>query len=257
MASQNPIVIKYSSPSSLAALAAMGNDGLPALRVYILTRQSPLLYGSCTSAYRRIRTHGKAISELRIEYMVLWRNISYGIVWTRTAFVKLHYMPRPVISLKRAAYSAFQLCLQHSPVLPPLVTIECIAKRVKIDQNISNFMLPVGATINMDGTALYLTVASLFVAQVYGLNLSLQAQIMVFLTAVLASVGTAGIPGASIGLMGIIFNAAGIPVEGIAIVIGVDRLLDMSRTVVNITGDSVGAVVISHSEGKLSAGDII
>ena len=157
----------------------------------------------------------------------------------------------------RGMAPAFQLAFSTSSSSATLpVTIECATKRVGADQNISNFMLPVGATINMDGTALYLTVASLFVAQVYGMNLSLQAQFMVFLTAVLASVGTAGIPGASIGLMGIIFSAAGIPVEGIAIVIGVDRLLDMSRTVVNITGDSLGAVVISRSEGKLGVGNL-
>ena len=124
--------------------------------------------------------------------------------------------------------------------------MRCVTERLGVDKNISSFMLPLGATVNMDGTALYLSVASLFVAQVYGLDLSVQAQFMVFLTAVLASIGTAGIPGASLGLMGIIFTAAGIPAEGIGIVIGVDRLLDMSRTVVNITGDAVGAVVVAQ-----------
>jgi len=103
----------------------------------------------------------------------------------------------------------------------------------------------------MDGTAVYVTVASLFIAQVYGVHLGFQAQLMVFFTAVLVSVGTAGIPGASIGLMSIILNAAGIPVEGIGMVIGVDRILDMSRTVVNMTGDAVGAVVVSQSEGVM------
>lgn len=103
----------------------------------------------------------------------------------------------------------------------------------------------------MDGTALYVSVASLFIAQVYGIDLSVQQQLMVFLTAVMVSVGTAGIPGASIGLMSIILTSAGIPIEGIGIVIGVDRILDMSRTVINITGDSIGTVVVSQSEGAM------
>ena len=131
------------------------------------------------------------------------------------------------------------------------MSLRCVTRRVGANEHISNFMLPVGATINMDGTALYLSVASLFIAQVYGLELGLQEQLMVFLTAVLASIGTAGIPGASIGLMSIILAGAGIPVEGIGIVVGVDRILDMSRTVVNMTGDSAGAVVVSRSEGVL------
>jgi Na+/H+-dicarboxylate symporter len=103
----------------------------------------------------------------------------------------------------------------------------------------------------MDGTALYVSVASLFIAQVYGLHLSFQAEVMVFLTAILVSVGTAGIPGASIGLISIILSGAGIPVEGIGFILGVDRILDMSRTVVNMTGDCVGAVVVSRSEGLM------
>jgi Na+/H+-dicarboxylate symporter len=136
-----------------------------------------------------------------------------------------------------------------SATLP--VSIDCATRRVGTDPNITGFMLPIGATINMDGTALYVSVASLFIAQVYGLHLSFQAEVMVFLTAILVSVGTAGIPGASIGLISIILSGAGIPVEGIGFILGVDRILDMSRTVVNMTGDCVGAVVVSRSEGLM------
>lgn len=113
--------------------------------------------------------------------------------------------------------------------------------------------LPLGATVNMDGTALYQAVASLFIAQVYGLDLGLQQQFMIFLTAAIVSVGAAGIPGASVGMMVIVLASAGIPAEGVGIILGVDRFLDMSRTLVNVTGDAVGSVVVARSEGQLLA----
>lgn len=134
-----------------------------------------------------------------------------------------------------------------SATLP--VSIECAAYRVGINRGVVGFLLPIGATVNMDGTALYTAVASVFVAEVYGLDLGFTGQFMVFLTAIVVSVGAAGIPGASLGLMTIIFTSAGIPVEGIGLILGVDRVLDMLRTIVNVTGDSVGAAVVSRLEG--------
>ena len=265
MAGENPIVIIFFAIVLGAALAALGKDGLPALRVFesldkaLITIIMWVMYLAPIGVFALM---AKTISELGIEYMMTLAKYFCTVLLALTLhFCVLTCIIGPLLGkisplrFLRGMAPAFQVAFSTSSSSATLpVTIECATKRVGADQNISNFMLPVGATINMDGTALYLTVASLFVAQVYGLDLSLQAQFMVFLTAVLASVGTAGIPGASIGLMGIIFSAAGIPIEGIAIVIGVDRLLDMSRTVVNITGDSLGAVVISRSEGKLGVG---
>jgi len=267
MADQNPIVIIFFAIILGAALAALGQEGLPALRVFESLDKAliTIILGvMCLAPIGVFALMAKAISELGIEYMLTLAKyfctvlLGLGLHFCVLSVVLCLLLARisPMRFLRGMA-PAFQVAFSTSSSSATLpVTIECATRRVGADQNISNFMLPVGATINMDGTALYLTVASLFVAQVYGLNLSLQAQFMVFLTAVLASVGAAGIPGAGIGLMGIIFNAAGIPVEGIAIVIGVDRLLDMSRTVVNITGDSLGAVVISRSEGKLGTGSL-
>ncbi|MCL4216831.1 MAG: cation:dicarboxylase symporter family transporter, partial [Candidatus Hydrogenedentes bacterium] len=147
---------------------------------------------------------------------------------------------------------AFQLAFSTSSSTATLpVTIECATERLGADENISNFVLPIGATINMDGTALYQSVAALFIAQVYGLDLTLTQQFSVFITAILVSIGAAGIPGASVGLMGIVLASAGIPLEGIGIVIGVDRFLDMCRTLVNVTGDSAGAIVLSRFEGSI------
>jgi Na+/H+-dicarboxylate symporter len=131
------------------------------------------------------------------------------------------------------------------------VTIECATENLGIPLQICGFTLPLGATINMDGTALLQGVAAGFLAQVYGMDLSLVQQLTIVLTAVLASIGTAGIPGAGIVMLAIVLNSVGIPLQGIAIVLGVDRLLDMCRTVVNITGDAVCAVVVASTEGQL------
>ncbi|NLT60415.1 MAG: dicarboxylate/amino acid:cation symporter, partial [Candidatus Hydrogenedentes bacterium] len=136
-----------------------------------------------------------------------------------------------------------------SATLP--VTIDCTTRRIGADENVANFMLPIGATVNMDGTALYQAVAVLFIAQVLNKDLTLAQQFGVFLAAIMVSIGTAGIPGGSIALMPLVLKQAGIGAEAIGIVIGVDRFLDMCRTVVNITGDSVGAIVVSRSEGAV------
>ncbi len=131
------------------------------------------------------------------------------------------------------------------------VTMKCAEEKLGVSKEVSSFTLPLGATINMDGTALYQAVAAVFIAQVYGMDLSLGAQITIVLTAVLASVGTAAVPGAGIVMLIIILEAIGVPIQGIALIIGVDRILDMCRTVVNVTGDSAVATVIAHSEKQL------
>lgn len=135
-----------------------------------------------------------------------------------------------------------------SATLP--LTIDCVQNRAQISNRVSSFVLPIGATINMDGTALYESVAAVFIAQVYGIELSLTQQIIVFLTATLAAVGAAGIPSAGLVTMAIVLNAVGLPLEGIGMILAVDRILDMCRTTVNVWGDTVGCAVISRVEGE-------
>ncbi|WP_141706095.1 dicarboxylate/amino acid:cation symporter [Caloranaerobacter ferrireducens] len=130
------------------------------------------------------------------------------------------------------------------------VTIETVEQRCGVSKNIASFTLPLGATINMDGTAIMQGVAVIFISQVYGIDLSLQAFLTVILTATLASVGTAGVPGVGLITLSMVLQSVGLPVEGIALIIGIDRLLDMCRTVVNITGDAVCTIVVSKSEGE-------
>jgi Na+/H+-dicarboxylate symporter len=200
----------------------------------------------------------KAIATLGIDYVV---QLAAYVVTVFAALV-IHFVVlvfliarfaggvSPMRFLKGMA-PAFELAFSTSSSSATLpVTIQCATERVGVNQGVARFVLPIGATINMDGTALYTTVASIFVAQVYGLDMGFEQQIMVFLTATIVSIGTAGIPGASLALMSVIFTAVGIPLEGIGLVAGVDRILDMCRTTVNITGDSVGAAVIARSEGE-------
>ena len=120
-----------------------------------------------------------------------------------------------------------------------------------VSEEVSSFVLPLGATINMDGTALYQAVAAVFIAQSIGLDLSLLDQLTIVLTTVLASIGTAAVPGAGIIMLVIILEAIGVPSTGIALILGVDRILDMIRTVVNVTGDATIALTIAASEGQL------
>ena len=130
------------------------------------------------------------------------------------------------------------------------VTMERCEEELGVYEEVSSFVLPLGATINMDGTALYQAVAAVFIAQTIGMDLALGAQLTIVFTAVLASIGTAAVPGAGIIMLIIILEAVGVPSAGIALILGVDRILDMMRTVTNVTGDASVAVAVHSSEIK-------
>jgi Na+/H+-dicarboxylate symporter len=136
-----------------------------------------------------------------------------------------------------------------SATLP--VTMECTEKNLGVSREICSFALPLGATVNMNGTALYQGVSAVFIAQVYGMGLTMGQQLAVVLTATLASIGTAGTPAAGVMTLAIVLRSIGVPLEGIAIILGVERILDMCRTVVNITGDASCAVVVASTEREL------
>jgi Na+/H+-dicarboxylate symporter len=128
------------------------------------------------------------------------------------------------------------------------VNIQCCEENLGLPKEICSFVLPLGATINMDGTALLQGVVAVFIAQVYGISLTFNDQMVIMLTATLASVGAAGVPSAGIVMLAMILQPIGLPLEGIGLILGVDRLLDMCRTVVNITGDATCAAFIARSE---------
>jgi Na+/H+-dicarboxylate symporter len=131
------------------------------------------------------------------------------------------------------------------------VTMESVEKKLKVPRVISSFVLPLGATINMDGTALYQTISIFFIAQIYGVELSFVSIMMVVLSVVLASIGTAGAPMAGVLILVMILQSIGIPTEGIAMIMGIERLMDMTRTTVNIIGDASASVVIYQLEKKV------
>lgn len=135
-----------------------------------------------------------------------------------------------------------------SATLP--VSMRAAQNNLGVSKSISGFVQPLGATINMDGTAIMQGVATIFIAQVYGIDLSMGQLLTVILTATLASIGTAGVPGVGLIMLSMVLTSVGLPVEAIALVLGVDRLLDMCRTAVNITGDAACAVIVSRSEGE-------
>ncbi len=129
------------------------------------------------------------------------------------------------------------------------LNMECTEK-LGADREVTSFVLPLGATINMDGTAIYQGVCSVFIASCYGINLTLSQMLTIVLTATLASIGTAGVPGAGMVMLAMVLQSVGLPVEGIALVAGVDRIFDMGRTVVNITGDASCAIVVSERQRR-------
>jgi Na+/H+-dicarboxylate symporter len=132
------------------------------------------------------------------------------------------------------------------------VTMSCAQKNLGVSRGVSSFVLPLGATINMDGTALYQGVCALFVAQAFGVSLGVGDYVTIILTSTLASIGTAGVPGAGLIMLSLVLTSVGLPLEGVAIIAGIDRILDMARTTLNVTGDGMVSVLVAKSEGELN-----
>lgn len=163
-------------------------------------------------------------------------------------FTKLKY-----IDFFKAIAPAQMLAFSTSSSAATLpVTMERCEEKLGVSKNVSSFVLPLGATINMDGTSLYQAVAAVFIAQAFGYDLDLSQQLTIVLTATLASIGAAAVPGAGMVMLVIVLSSIGIDPEGIALIFAVDRILDMLRTVVNVTGDATVASVVAASEGELN-----
>ncbi len=177
--------------------------------------------------------------------LVIHAGVTYqGLLF---AFTKLspiqffkNFYPAMTVAFSTASSSA---------TLP--VTVETCEKRLGVSPKIASFCLPLGATINMDGTAIMQGVATVFIAQLFGMELTIMNYLTVIVTATLASIGTAGVPGVGLLMLSMVLVQVGLPVEGIAIIIGVDRILDMCRTAINITGDACCTLIVAKSEGEL------
>ncbi len=169
---------------------------------------------------------------------------------TLPLFVKLVGKARPfrhLVNMSTPLLTAFSTS-SSGATLP--LTMKAVEQNSGVSNKISSFTLPLGATINMDGTALYECVAAIFIAQAYGVDLSLIQQLIIIVTALLASIGAAAIPMAGLVMITVILTAVGLPLEGVGLILAVDRILDMFRTATNVWSDSCGAVIIARSEGE-------
>ncbi|SDI87288.1 Na+/H+-dicarboxylate symporter [Ferrimonas sediminum] len=188
-------------------------------------------------------------SVVKYFFLVLGVLFLHGLV-TYPTLLKAFTGLSPLTFLKKMrSVQLFAFSTASSNATLP-VTIENANYRLGVHNNISSFSLPLGATINMDGTAIMQGVATVFIAQVFGMDLTLGDYVMVIITATLASIGTAGVPGVGLIMLAMVLNQVGLPVEGIALILGVDRLLDMVRTAVNVTGDAAVTVIVAKSEGE-------
>lgn len=201
------------------------------------------------------------VVRLGLDILVSLLYFTVTVLIAFAAHLLITYMPSirflagmgPVDFLNRIA-PVFQVAFSTSSSSATLPTsMKYAEERLGVPRNVSSFVLPMGATVNMDGTAMYQVVAGLFVAQLYGIDLSIGQQLSFAAMAAVASIGAAGVPGGSIPLMAGVFASVGIPVEGIAIVLGMDRLLDMCRTTLNVTGDLVCCTFVAGNERAVPA----
>lgn len=193
---------------------------------------------------------GEVVTRLGLYFITVLAGLLFHGFVTLPLSVKLLGKANPVKHFRNMAtplLTAFSTSSSNA-TLP--LTMEAVEDKDGVSNRIASFTLPLGATINMNGTALYECVAVIFIAQAYGIDLSLEQQLIVIFTALLAAIGSAGIPMAGLVMMAVVLKAVGLPLEGIGLVLAVDRILDMFRTAINVYGDTCAAVIIAKSEGE-------
>jgi len=219
--------------------------------VHIIMRLAP--YGVFALIAAVVGDFGLDILPLLLKYalvviagLILHASVTYSLAIKSFGRLKIAAFYRAVRPAQLIAFSS------GSSLAALPVSMDCAEKNLGVSRQVSSFVLPLGATINMDGTALYQAVSAVFIAQVYNMNLGLTGQLTILLTATLSSIGTAGAPGVGMIMLAMVLESIGVPLEGIALILGVERLLDMCRTAVNVTGDLSCAVVISSTEDELT-----
>ncbi|MCW8878663.1 MAG: dicarboxylate/amino acid:cation symporter [Kangiellaceae bacterium] len=201
----------------------------------------------------------KAIANLGLD--LLWQLLGYVLVLIATLLFHLFVTLQSILvifsrlspltflsKIRNAQIFAFSTSSSNATIP---VTLRTVTEKMGVNNSVASFTVPFGATINMDGTAIMQGVATVFIANVYGVELGVAGYLTVVLMSVLASIGTAGVPGVGLIMLSMVFSQVGLPLEGIGLILGVDRLLDMIRTAVNVSGDAVVSSVVAKSEGKL------
>ncbi|MDF1764290.1 MAG: dicarboxylate/amino acid:cation symporter, partial [Oleibacter sp.] len=201
----------------------------------------------------------KAMAELGLELLgqlagyvlVLVGALLLHLFGTLMIVLKIFSGLNPITFMKKirnAQVFAFSTASSNATIP---VTLRTVTERMGVDNSIASFTVPFGATINMDGTAIMQGVATVFIANIYGVDLGIGGYLTVILMSVLASIGTAGVPGVGLIMLSMVFAQVGLPIEGIGLILGVDRLMDMIRTAVNVSGDAVVSTIVAKSEGKM------
>ncbi len=201
----------------------------------------------------------KSVAELGLELLiqlaayvaVLVSALLIHLLFTLMIVLKFFSGLNPIMFLRKIrSAQVFAFSTASSNATIP-VTLKTVTQRLGVDNAVASFTVPFGATINMDGTAIMQGVATVFIANIYGLELGVAGYLTVILMSVLASVGTAGVPGVGLIMLSMVFTQVGLPVEGIGLILGVDRLMDMIRTAVNVSGDAVVSSIVAKSEGSM------
>jgi Na+/H+-dicarboxylate symporter len=196
------------------------------------------------------RTGLDAVEPLALFFVTVLLALGIHMFGVMPLLIRLFAKRSPVRHLQAMAPALMTAFSSASSAATLPLSMDCVQKRSGVSKRTSSFVLPLGATVNMDGTALYECVAAIFIAQAYGMDLSLTTQFVIVLTALLTSIGVASIPAASLVAITVILGTIGLPAEAIGLILVTDRLLDMCRTAVNVWGDSVGAVILARSEGE-------
>jgi Na+/H+-dicarboxylate symporter len=209
-------------------------------------------YGVFSLLFTLLASKGLGPVEELIAYMLTLIGVLlvHGLVVYPLILKLLTRLPVKIFFRKMWSVQLFAFSTASSSATLP-VTIHNAEERLGVGTKVASFALPLGATINMDGTAIMQGVATAFIAQAFGIDLTLGDYLLVIATATIASIGTAGVPGVGLITLAMVLQQVGLPVEGIALIIGVDRLLDMIRTAVNVTGDAMVSVVVADAEGAL------
>ena len=230
----------------LVKLVEQGNDLMMYL-VHLVMRLAP--YGTFGLIATAVGSQGLSAMKAMSLYMivVILALIVHGVV-TYGGTIALLAKKSPIWFVKNftPAISVAFSTSSSSATLP--ISMEIAQEKLGVKESVSSFVQPLGATINMDGTAIMQGGATIFIAQVYGIDLGMTEMLTVVLTAVLASIGTAGVPGVGLIMLAMVLSSVGLPVEGIGLILGIDRLTDMARTALNITGDAACALLISEQE---------
>ncbi|MEM7466154.1 MAG: dicarboxylate/amino acid:cation symporter [Pseudomonadota bacterium] len=233
----------------LLDMASLANEVMMKMVGIVMAAAPYAVFGLLAKAMAQLGM--ELLSQLIGYVLILIFVLFFHLFVTLQLVLKIFSGLNPLIYLKKirsAQIFAFSTASSNATIP---VTLRAVTQRMGVDNSVASFTVPFGATINMDGTAIMQGVATVFIANVYGVDLGLSGYLTVIMMSVLASIGTAGVPGVGLIMLSMVFTQVGLPVEGIGLIIGVDRLMDMIRTAVNVSGDGVVSCVVAKSESKL------